>query len=51
MSAHATVTVIHDAIANDDALYGHMFPRATAGTFVVDTHRALGKTISHTSTF
>jgi hypothetical protein len=47
MAAHATVTVIHDAIANDDALYGHML-RATAGTFVVDTHGALGKTISHT---
>ena len=49
MAAHATVTVIHDAIANDDALYGHMLPRATAGTFVVDTNSAVGKTISHTS--
>ena len=49
MAAHATVTVIHDAIANDDALYGDMLPRATAGTFVVDTHSALGKTISHAS--
>jgi len=49
MTAHATVTVIYDAIANDDALYGHMLPSATAGTFVVDTHSDVGKTISHTS--
>jgi hypothetical protein len=47
MAAYATVTVIHDAIANDDALHGHMLPRAAAGTFVVDTHSALGKRISH----
>ena len=47
VAAHAAVTSIHDAVANDDALDGDMFARAAFGALVIDTESAVGKKVSH----
>jgi hypothetical protein len=47
MAAHTAVTVIHDAVSNDDALHRHMLARAALGAFVVYTKSVVGQKISH----
>ncbi len=47
MPAHAAVASIHDVVADDDALDGHVLARTAVRAFVIDTKSALGQKVRH----
>jgi len=51
VAAHATVAPVHDPIAHEDALDGHMLAHAALGTLVIDTNTAPRKKVSHPSSY